>query len=173
MNTLKPVFFVRSLEPFFCPCCHSTQGKVIGSRNRKVLEIDETSGDLQDKVLRIRRLQCRSCLKIHHELPAILVPYKRYAAAIIEAVLEEVDVAVETSTIQRLRVWFEGITCHLMGVLHTINRDDTMEKTPVTGTALQRLRKYVGNAPGWLRRVVQNVVKRNAWVQTRSAFSAG
>ena len=173
MNTLKPVFFVRSLEAFICPCCHATQRKVIGSRNRKVLELDETSGDLHEKVLRIRRLQCRGCRKIHHELPDILVPYKRHAATTIEAVLEEVDVALETSTIQRLKGWFEGITCHLLGVLHSMDRKDTMEKTPVTGTALQRFRKYVGNASGWLKRVVQSVVKRNAWVQTRSAFAAG
>ena len=97
MNTLKPVFFVRSLEAFICPCCHATQRKVIGSRNRKVLELDETRGDLQEKVLRIRRLQCRSCLKIHHELPDILVLYKRHAAATIEAVLKEADVAPVTT----------------------------------------------------------------------------
>ncbi len=167
------MFFVRSLEPFICPCCHSTQRKVIGSRNRKVLETDEPNGDLQEKVLRIRRLQCHNCQKIHHELPDLLVPYKRHASATIEAVLEETQAPLEASTLRRLNVWFDGITCHLLGVLHTMDRDDTMEKTPDTGTALQRLRKYVGNAPGWLRRIVQNVVKKNAWVQTRSAFSAG
>ncbi|WP_425499438.1 DUF6431 domain-containing protein [Anoxynatronum sibiricum] len=80
MKTLKPVFFVRSLEPFFCPCCHSSERKVIGSRNRKVLETHETNGDLQEKVLRIRRLQCKSCLKIHHELPDLLHSRQRFQA---------------------------------------------------------------------------------------------
>ncbi|WP_408626399.1 DUF6431 domain-containing protein [Alkaliphilus metalliredigens] len=43
--------------------------KVLGSRNRKVRETEKTNGGLQEKVLRIRRLQCQNCLKTHHELP--------------------------------------------------------------------------------------------------------
>ncbi len=178
-KTLKLVFFVRSLEPFFCPCCHSSERKVIGSRNLKVLEAHETSGNLVEKVLRIRRLQCNTCLKIHHELPDMVIPHKRYAAAFIEAALEETETApliqatpVETSTHRRWTAWFDGITCHLLGALHTMERKETMEKTPLIGTALQRFRKYVGNAPGWLGRIVQNLVKKNLWVQTRSAFCA-
>jgi len=138
-----------------------------------MLETDQASGDLQEKVLRIRRLQCRNCLKIHHELPDLLVPYKRYAAATIEAALDETEVALETSTIRRWVSWFEGITCHLLGVLNTMTDDNTVEKTPFSGTPLQRLRQYVGNIPGWLSRVVQQAVKKNLWVQTRSAFCAG
>ncbi len=179
MKTPKLVFFVRSLEPFFCPCCHSSEKKVIGSRNRKVFEAHEISGNLVEKVLRIRRLQCKSCLKIHHELPDLLIPYKLHAAAIIEAALEETEtvlvtqaVPVETSTHRRWKVWFDGITCHLLGALHTMERKETMEKTPLIGTALQRFRKYVGSAPGWLSRIVQSLVKKNLWVQTRSAFCA-
>ncbi|WP_307545897.1 DUF6431 domain-containing protein [Paenibacillus sp. V4I5] len=30
------------------------------------------------KLLVIRRLHCSQCLKIHHELPDCIVPYKRY-----------------------------------------------------------------------------------------------
>lgn len=179
MKTLKPVFFIRSLEPFFCPCCHSSERKVIGSRNRKVLETDETSGNLRKKVLRIRRLQCKHCLKIHHELPDLVIPYKLHAAAIIEASLEETEVAlvkqevpVEISTLRRWKVWFDGITCHLLGALHTLERDETMEKTLMIGTPLQRVRKYVGSAPGWLGRIVQSLLKKNLWVQTRSVFCA-
>ena len=180
MKTLKPVFFVRSLEPFFCPCCHSSERKVIGSRNRKVLEAHETNGDLQEKVLRIRRLQCKSCLKIHHELPDLLIPHKHHAAAVMEAALEETEttlvtqaVPVEESTLKRWKGWFDDITCHLLGALHTMDRDDTMEKTPFNGTPLQRFRKYVGSAPGWLGRIVQSLVRKNLWIQTRSAFYVG
>ncbi len=173
MKTLKPVFFVRSLEPFFCPCCHSSERKVIGSRNRKVLEPDEASGTLREKVFRIRRLRCKACLKIHHELPDQVVPYKRHSATVIEEALEETEIAVELSTIWRWKIWFECLVSHLLGALHAMKRDDTMEKTPLIGTALQRLRKYVGSAPGWLSRIVQSVVKKNLWVQTRSVFSAG
>lgn len=90
----------------------------------------------------------------------------------MEAALEGSEVILEESTLRRWKVWFDGITCHLLGALHTMDRDETMEKTPLTGTALQRFRKYVGSAPGWLGRIVQSLVKKNLWVQTRSAFYA-
>ncbi|MGI6649770.1 MAG: DUF6431 domain-containing protein [Bacillota bacterium] len=37
-------------------------------------------------VLVIRRLRCRHCHRIHHELPDILVPYKRHSSESIESV---------------------------------------------------------------------------------------
>lgn len=108
-----------------------------------MLETDQASGDLQEKVLRIRRLQCKNCLKIHHELPDLLVPHKRYAAATIEATLDETEVALATSTIRRWVSWFKGITCNLLGVLNTMTDDNIVEKTPFSGTPLQRLRQYM------------------------------
>ena len=102
-----------------------------------------------------------------------MIPYKRHTAESIEAVLGQTEIPVEESTLRRWKAWFEGITCHLLGALHTMERDETMEKTPHIGTALQRLRKYVGDAPGWLGRIVQSLVKKNLWIQTRSAFYAG
>lgn len=169
MKTLKPVFFVRSLEPFFCPGCQSDQYWVIGSRNRKVVDAVDTS---RNRTFRIRRLKCSGCGRIHHELPGSVIPYKRHTAESIEAVLDQAEIPVEESTLRRWKAWFEGITCHLLGALHTMERDETMEKTPLIGTALQRLRKYVGGAPGWLGRIVQSLVKKNLWIQTRSAFCA-
>ncbi|UNC92163.1 DUF6431 domain-containing protein [Candidatus Contubernalis alkaliaceticus] len=173
MKTLKPVFFVRSLEPFCCPCCRGEKATVIGSRNRKIIETSE--GNPQTKTIRIRRLKCESCSRIHHELPGSVIPYKRHAVKSVEAVLEgNISlVIVENSTIRRWVSWFDGLTCHLLGVLNTMTKDNTVEKTPFPGTRLQRLRQYVGETTGWLSRVVHQAVKQNLWVQTRSAFSAG
>ena len=56
---------------------------VIGSRSRQSL-----CGDGTRRTLRIRRLRCEECRKIHHELPDFLVPYKRYTANVVEAVVE-------------------------------------------------------------------------------------
>ena len=167
------MFFVRSLEPFSCPGCRGEKATVIGSRNRKTIEISQ--GNLQTKTIRIRRLKCSTCGRIHHELPGSVIPYKRHAVTNVELVLEgdAAQTAVEDSTIRRWKTWFEDLACHLLGVLHTLTGDNTVEKTPYPGTPLQRLRKYVGNAAGWLSRVVQQIVKKNLWVQTRSAFSAG
>ena len=85
------------------------------------------------------------------------------------------SIPADESTTRRWKVWFDGISCHLLGVLTSmvIDTGGKMETTPFTGSALQRIRRYVGSAPGWLARVVQNAVKKNSWVQTRSAFSAG
>jgi hypothetical protein len=52
----------------------------------------------------IRMLYCKAENKIHHELPDILVPYKRYDAESIEGVLfgeDSNEMAVEESTIYR------------------------------------------------------------------------
>lgn len=173
MKTLSQVFFVRSLEPFFCPCCHSNKKTVVGSRNRTLIR---TTGE--SIVLRIRRLRCKNCGVIHHELPFEVIPYKRHEAESIEAVLEDkelLDTPADEFTLKRWRKWFAGLTRHLLGVLASamLKSSSEMDMTPPTGDALQRIRQAVGDAPGWLSRVVQTAVKNNCWVQTRSAFHAG
>ena len=173
MKTLSQVFFVRSLEPFFCPCCHSNKKTVVGSRNRTLIR---TTGE--SIVLRIRRLRCKNCGVIHHELPFEVIPYKRHEAESIEAVLEDkelLDTPADEFTLKRWRKWFAGLTRHQLGVLasYMLKSSSEMDMTPPTGDALQRIRQAVGDAPGWLSRVVQTAVKNNCWVQTRSAFHAG
>ncbi len=172
MKTLKQVFFVRSLEPFFCPCCHSKKRTVVGSRDRMLIQ--ETG----DKItLRIRRLRCKLCETLHHELPNKIIPYKRHEAISIEAVLEKrelLDTPADGSTLKRWQLWFGGLKCHLLGVLAStvVKSSGKPDKAPLTGDALQRIRQIVGDAVGWLGRVVQTVVKSNLWAQTRSAFPA-
>jgi hypothetical protein len=107
-----------------------------------------------------------------------VIPYKRHEAESIEAVLEEknlLDTPADEFTLKRWRKWFAGLTCHLLGVLASavLKSSGEMDKTPLTGDALQRIRQTVGDAPGWLSRVVQTAIKNNCWVQTRSAFHAG
>ena len=172
LKTLSQVFFVRSLEPFFCPCCQSDKRTVVGSRNRTLIR--STGVRI---VLRIRRLRCKNCGIVHHELPLEVVPYKRHEAASIEAVLEEknlLDTPADEFTLKRWRTWFAGLTSHLLGVLASavFKSSGKMDTTPLTGDVLQRIRQTVGDAPGWLSRVVQTAIKNNCWVQTRSAFHA-
>ena len=61
--------------------------------------------------LYIRRLKCPHCLRIHHELPDFLVPYKRFIAACIEiAIGKQYDrLSCENSTIYRWRIWFQRL----------------------------------------------------------------
>ncbi|MGI6450950.1 MAG: DUF6431 domain-containing protein [Desulfitobacteriia bacterium] len=166
------MFLVRCTELIPCPCCGNDL-KVIGSRKRKSKETGE-----ETKILIIRRLRCKNCNRIHHELPDCLVPYKRYASLSIEQVLSEAqsppDLAADEVTLYRLKKWFRGILPHLLGGLRSIairlSQDPVKEPSVLSQTVHQRIGHYVGNEPGWLARIVRPIVNANLWVHTRSAF---
>lgn len=131
-------------------------------------------------VLVIRRLKCKGCGRVHHELPDILVPYKRYSSESIEAVIagdSELTVAADESTIGRWKEWFFSLAGYFAGCLISIAIryvKNAVEDTPgLSRSPLQRIWHHVGNAPCWLARVVRPVVNMNLWVQTRSAFMSG
>lgn len=171
LKTPKQVFFVRGREKIPCPCC-GAQLKVIGSRPRRVID----SGG-ESIILIIRRLRCQACNRIHHELPDILVPYKRYRSDCIEAVVIDrtaAVVAVDESTLYRWRRWFAAIAKHLIGCLRSIairyGHEPATEQFSLPPSPLRRIWLYVGDAPFWLARAVRPVVNTNNWVQTRSVF---
>ena len=173
LKTPKRVFFVRSAEQSLCPCCES-ELKVIGSRKRVFIN------SLGEKVtLIIRRLKCRQCNRVHHELPDILVPYKRYGSESIEAAISEdtgLTVSADDSTIRLWRKWFKKISEYLLGCLVSIDtrygKGSVKDISVLPKSALQRIQHHVGNAPGWLARVVRPVTNHNLWLQTRLAFLA-
>lgn len=174
LRTLKQVFFVRSGEQNFCPCCGSAL-KVLGSRKRGYIK--ETG---ERVVLVIRRLECKACGCIHHELPDILIPFKRYGSECLEAVVHEKachSVPADESTIYRWKQWFLAIAGYLAGALLSIGirygLQSVEEVSDLPQSSLQRIWHYVGDAPRWLARVVRPVVNANYWVQTRSAFMSG
>lgn len=97
------MFLVRSAEQIAAPCCGGPLG-IVGSRKRVWYK---SSGEKAKLV--IRRLYCEACSKIHHELPDLLVPYKRYDAESIERALSasvRIDVAADESTLLRWKCWF-------------------------------------------------------------------
>lgn len=106
----------------------------------------------------------------------MLVPYKRYDRKSIESVIEgdsKVAVAAEQSTLYRWRSWFYGLTTYLLGCLEAISIRHgklAVEERNLPKSALHKLWSYVGNAHGWLARIVQPIVNQNLWVHTRSAF---
>lgn len=174
LRTLKRVFFVRSGEQNFCPCCGGALN-VIGSRRRHYI-----NGLGERLALIIRRLRCSPCKRVHHELPDILVPYKRYGSESIEAVVSGAStlaVAADESTITRWKRWFADVAHYLAGALvsiaicHGIHSVEGRSDLPES--SLQRICHFVGDAPRWLARVVRPVVNANYWVQTRSAFLSG
>jgi hypothetical protein len=128
----------------------------------------------------IRRLQCVQCHRVHHELPDILVPYKRYGCESVEAVVNaeaELTVAADESTIYRWRRWFEWLSNYFACALHSIairfNPQSVEAGSELPQSPLQRIWQQVGDAPRWLARTVRPVVNANYWVQTRSALLSG
>ncbi|HHV65955.1 MAG TPA: hypothetical protein GXX46_12960 [Peptococcaceae bacterium] len=152
-----------------CPCCDSDL-KVIGSRKRKF----KVTGE-ETRILIIRRLRCKACKRIHHELPDCLVPYKRYSSLSIEQVLTETpsppDLAADEVTLYRLKRWFHSLLPHLLGSLRSIairlGQEPVKEPSVLNQSVRQRIGHYVGNGPGWLKRIVRSLVNANLWVHTR------
>jgi len=114
---------------------------------------------------------------MHHELPDILTPYKRYGSESIEAVVggeSELTVAADESTITRWKHWFQEISNYLASVLvsiairyclQSVEGESNLPQSP-----LQRIWQL---APQWLARTVRSVVNANYWVHTRSALLSG
>jgi len=163
-------FFVRCAEEVISPCCGEKLG-AIGTRARKFID---TLGEWV--TLRIRRLRC-PCGRIHHELPDLIVPYKRYEAACIEKAVSEPlkssVIAADDSTIYRWRSWFREKANYWIGCLISITLRFHQVPVEVQSTpsqsAHQRIGRMVGTAVKWLARVVRPVVNANLWIYTRSA----
>jgi hypothetical protein len=157
------VFFVRSAEKSSCPCCTDLL-EVVGSRQRVWYR---SSGDREK--LFIRRLYCKRCMKIHHELPDMLMPYKRYEAESIEGNVSEpsrIDVATDDSTLFRWRSWFYAWVVYAAGCLESISlRFHLPVESPseLPQSALQSLERYVGEATGWLSRMVHPLINNLLW----------
>jgi len=115
-------------------------------------------------------------LKIHHELPDLLVPYKRYDSESIEGVLNEPprrDIGVDESTLSRWKLWFAAWVVYAQGCLQLISIRYNLpveNSSDCPQSALQRLGQFVGTADGWLRRTVRPIANSYLWLHTRSAF---
>src|SRR5660397_210477 len=106
MKIRNLVFFVKSAEKSCCPICQYNL-KVAGSRKR--VRITSSS---EKEILIIRRLYCEPCNKIHHELPDVLVSYKRYDSESIQSIISEEllsSVSADESTVCRWKQWFRDM----------------------------------------------------------------
>jgi hypothetical protein len=144
-------------------------------RRRKLLD-----GVGEARILMIRRLRCSGCLKVHHELPDCIVPYKRYEAECIEQVVTESEslltVAVDDSTVYRWKRWFAVMSAYLLDTLNAIaNRYPEIpveSPSALSQSAHQKNGRVSTDPPGWLARVVRPVVNMSNWIYTRSALAS-
>jgi len=148
---------IRSDEKLTCPICTSDL-KVIGSRNRKAI----VNGKQQIYV--IRRLQCKKCKQIHHELPDLMVPYKRHSLQGIEEAIattenegqsEEINEKkpkIRQATKWRIKKWWRHVKWqfeHIKVRLEMKYEIRFGEMTPA--------------------KMVRAIVNSHSWVQTRTA----
>ncbi len=68
----------------------------------------------------IRRLICGRCGRLHHELPDIVVPYKRHSAQTIEAMISGSEVGEEKRTVQRIVAWWRTVGTYLVDVMKSL-----------------------------------------------------
>ncbi|QNU66246.1 hypothetical protein EHE19_015370 [Ruminiclostridium herbifermentans] len=151
------LFYVRGKEYVSCPSCGYGL-RVVGSRKRKYINKDG------DKItLVIRRLKCSNCKRIHHELPDILIPYKRYESCNIENVLTDLKnstVAAEESTFYRWKKWYEYLSIRILNYFVSIlSRLGKKYIIFVNINLMTYLKKY----PKWLSRIVTQLVNFNLW----------
>lgn len=121
----------------------------------------------------IRRLRCKACRKVSHELPDMVIPYKRYESDAVAAVLEapgddRLCCPCESSTLLRWRLWFFLLHGHLEGAVRAL-----MERYRIDAFVSLPLYPLDRQRDGWLKRLVRNLANAGAWPQTRSAWSHG
>ena len=157
---------MRSSETPHCPHCGRIL-RAVGSRKRTLRDTDGSKLKLI-----VRRLFCEYCHRIHHELPDLIVPYKRHCADTIEEILSDKDsdtYPCETSTAVRLRHWFSLLRGYweraLIALRHLYENDEQI---------LADLSMFIPFQPalfsaGWLKKIVRILVNAGFWIQTRLA----
>ena len=145
--------YIRANETPVCPICDSPL-RVIGSRCRKVVGVD---GIQQTFV--VRRLRCTECVRIHHELPDLLIPYKRHCAETIEHAVSGNDYigTVRSSTVRRIRAWWTQMNQYFIAILASLEAKYDIHFTAEV-------------AP---REIVRAVTNRQLWTHTRSVRLSG
>ena len=140
--------YIRSEEVSLCPICHSVL-KVIGSRERTAIEAD---GNKQ--IFVIRRLRCKDCGHVHHELPDLLVPFKRHCAETIEQVVSggEPVSPLGKPTIRRIRNWWTEVSQYFLNILRTLEARHGVKLSASLKTS----------------EIVRAVVNSHFWIHTRS-----
>ncbi|HVI41445.1 MAG TPA: DUF6431 domain-containing protein [Anaerovoracaceae bacterium] len=168
-KTSKGIFYVRSRETQRCPICGS-ELTVEGSRSRGLLEENG-----EKKILKIRRLWCSRCSRIHHELPDIIVPYKRYSSETIENILSEKaehtdSCPCELSTEKRIKLWFFLLKEYFESAMEATKAlyDYDTEIVSMISLLLP-FSNYRHFPAGWLKVLVRLLINSNRWLHTRFA----
>ena len=128
--------------------------------------------DGQCIVLSIRRLRCKTCGKIHTQLPDLVQPFKHYASRVIQKVLDgrSEGCCAEDSTIRRWKREFENSRGRMdaaLSALQTIYRKKPKNLlSPVSLLTQTQLHRPLG----WYPFVTRLLVNHGFADSTRFAF---
>lgn len=115
------------------------------------------------------------CGRVHHELPDIIVPYKRYSSETIELILSPSDTEAdeypcELSTALRLKLWFFLLREYFRNTLISLTflYDYDIELGYEINEIIPCIDTRSG-VTGWLKKLVRFLVNSGRWLHTRSA----
>lgn len=149
-----------------CPVC----GETLRYRDSRIRILKKHNGV---KVhIRIRRMKCSSCGRLHNELPDILTPYKHYGTEVLEDVLDGVVTAEDAVredapaeiTMKRWFVWLkknmyymECCLCAFLSLIHSSNIKRYSVKMHPVPLFLNALRMQGAGWLGFLQKIIYNL----------------
>jgi hypothetical protein len=153
-NEIKRIYYLCINETrLYCPHC----GQEVVYRDSR-LRIWLHCNALADRI-RIHRMFCRTCNKLHTVLPDVLVPHKHYGAAEIETILESEARSdeVSDSTVAHWRQWVKGNEAQIEGVLQSLKleSEDKLPELRNNENLFAQLKEIFSN---WLSVVSRLVV---------------
>lgn len=109
---------------------------------------------------------------MHHELPDLLVPYKRHCSATVENIVAGATTAVycEAGTMKKIATWFRERSRYFFGCIERVLGCNGFAGNVSSVSLLQRIKVAVGATTSWLKRLVRIVVNSNFWIHTRSEY---
>ena len=104
--------------------------------------------------LKIRRLVCDKCKRIHHELPDCIVPYKRHCAETIEKIIngKNNDAPCNSSIIRRVLSWWNIVLPYFLHIIKSLS---------------EKYNVKFGEPPAFVE-IVRAAVNSNNWVFANS-----
>jgi len=143
--------YIISEEDSACPLCYGVIF-VIGIRDRNLTDNSGTK-----EILVIRRLRCNDCRKIHHELPDMIVPYKRHCVETIENIIigEVADICCDYVTEYRIKRWWSAFRLYFENIK----------------MSLQIKYRAVFSENSTPKEIIRAITNTNLWVHTRTAMT--
>jgi hypothetical protein len=157
---------VLSQETVQCPLC----GGCLTKRDSRPRFVIRENGERETWI--VRRLQCRSCGKLHTELPDFILPFKHYEAQTIQNTLDDKadnSCAADDATLRCWRQSFSEACSSIIALLTAFYMKAENKAAPLFQfeNILVKLRARQKN---WLTFVFRLLINSGNRLRTRFAF---